>query len=62
MSNPIRTCMACKTKGTKDNFIKIVKNKNGTFQIEREQKLEGRGCYICNKKETSYEVSSFCLS
>ena len=51
VSNPIRTCMACRMKGIKDNFIKIVKNKNGTFQIERDQKLEGRGCYICNKQE-----------
>lgn len=51
MSNPIRTCMACRKKGTKDNFIKIVKNKNGTFAIERDQKLDGRGCYICNSQE-----------
>ena len=51
MSNPIRTCMACRTKGTKDNFVKIVKNKSGTFSIEKDKKLEGRGCYICNKQE-----------
>ena len=51
MSDPIRTCMACRQKGTKDNFIKIVKNKNGTIQVERDKKLEGRGCYICNKQE-----------
>ena len=50
-SNPIRTCMACRKKGTKDNFIKIVKNKNGTFAIERGEKLDGRGCYICNSQE-----------
>ena len=50
-SNPIRTCMACRKKGTKDNFIKIVKNKNGTFAIERDKKLDGRGCYICNSEE-----------
>ena len=51
VSNPVRTCMACRTKGSKDKFIKIVKNKDGSFAIERDNKLEGRGCYICNNKE-----------
>ena len=49
--NPIRTCIACRTKGTKDNFIKIVKNKSGSISIEKGSKLEGRGCYICRNKE-----------
>ena len=50
-SNPIRTCMACRKKGSKENFIKIVKNKNGTFAIDKDKVLEGRGCYICNSQE-----------
>ena len=48
---PVRTCMACRTKGSKDKFIKIVKNKDGTFAIDWNKNLEGRGCYICNNKE-----------
>lgn len=51
VSNPIRTCMACRIKANKDNFIKIVKHKNGTVAIERDKKLDGRGCYICNSQE-----------
>ena len=50
-ANPIRTCMACRKKGSKENFVKIVKNKNGTFAIELDKPLEGRGCYICKSQE-----------
>lgn len=46
-AEPIRTCIVCKTKGTKDNFVKIVKNKDGSFGIEQDKKLDGRGAYIC---------------
>ena len=48
---PLRTCIVCRTKGEKENFIKIVKNKNGLISIERSQKLEGRGAYICKNIE-----------
>ena len=44
---PLRTCICCRTKGEKNNFIKIVKNKNGNISIETDKKLEGRGAYIC---------------
>lgn len=47
MSNPIRTCIVCRKKGTKENFIKIVLNKSGEFLIEKNKKLDGRGAYIC---------------
>lgn len=50
-SKPERTCIACRTKGTKENFLKIVKNKNGAFMIEREVRLDGRGAYICKNDE-----------
>lgn len=51
MNKPERTCIVCRTKGTKDNFIKVVKNKNNEFQIEKDKKLDGRGAYICKKTE-----------
>ena len=50
-SKPERTCIACRTKGTKENFLKIVKNKNGDFAIERDVRLDGRGAYICKNIE-----------
>lgn len=51
MSEPIRTCIVCRKKSTKDNFIKIIKNKNDEFFIEKDKKLDGRGAYICNSQE-----------
>lgn len=48
---PERTCIACRKKGSKDNFIKIVKNKNNELQIEKDKKLDGRGAYICKSQE-----------
>ena len=51
MNKPERTCIVCRTKGSKENFIKVVKNKNNEFEIEKDKKLDGRGAYICNNDE-----------
>jgi len=51
MVAPLRTCIVCRKKGEKENFIKIVKNKDGTIAIETDKKLEGRGAYICKNIE-----------
>lgn len=53
MSNhiPERTCIVCRKKGDKSNFIKIVKNKNGEILVEKNKKLDGRGAYICKNKD-----------
>ena len=48
---PERTCIACRKKGSKDNFIKIVKNKNNELQIEKDKKLDGRGAYMFKSKD-----------
>ena len=50
-SKPERTCIVCRTKGEKSNFIKVVKNKNGEFAIEKDYRLDGRGAYICKNKD-----------
>ena len=50
-SKPERTCIACRTKGSKDKFIKIVKNKAGEFAIEKDKRLDGRGAYICKSED-----------
>lgn len=42
-----RTCIACRKKSTKPDFIKIVYNKNGNIAVEEDLKLDGRGAYIC---------------
>lgn len=53
---PERTCIACRKKGDKLLFIKVVLNKNGEASIERDAKLDGRGAYICK----NIECASLC--
>ena len=48
---PLRSCIVCRMKGEKSNFIKIVKNKDGSIAIEKDKKLEGRGAYLCKNIE-----------
>lgn len=48
---PERTCIVCRKKGTKDNFLKIVKNKDGEIHLETNKRLDGRGAYICKSEE-----------
>lgn len=48
---PERTCMGCKKKAAKDNFIRIVKNKEKEINIDRTGKMPGRGAYICDNIE-----------
>lgn len=48
---PERTCIACRKKGEKSNFIKVVLDKSGRVLIEKDTKLDGRGAYICKGSE-----------
>ncbi len=43
---PIRECIVCRTKGEKQNFIRIVKT-NDAFFIDTTSKMQGRGAYVC---------------
>jgi len=45
----IRTCIACRTKKSKDELIRIVA-KDGIPVIDEIQKENTRGIYICNDK------------
>lgn len=47
---PERTCAVCRKKGEKQNFIKLVRTDN-EIVIDKEQKINGRGMYVCNSKE-----------
>lgn len=42
-----RTCIACNKKKEKGQLLRIVKNKNGEINIDKNGKMEGRGAYIC---------------
>lgn len=48
---PQRTCMGCNVKKDKNEFIRIVKNKNGEINIDKTGKMPGRGVYLCDNIE-----------
>ena len=46
-----RTCMVCRTKAVKGNFVRVVKEPNGNISIDETYKINGRGMYICRNQE-----------
>ena len=46
-----RTCTVCRKKSSKNEFIRIAKNKDGLVLIDYTMKAEGRGAYICRDIE-----------
>ena len=48
---PQRTCISCRNKKNKNEFLKIVMNKNKEVFIDLDGKKEGRGAYICKEIE-----------
>lgn len=48
---PQRTCMGCNVKKDKNEFIRIVKNKDGQINIDKTGKMPGRGAYLCDNVE-----------
>ena len=48
---PERTCIVCRKKGDKRDFVRVVKTSNGEIVLDKTGKLNGRGAYICKSKE-----------
>lgn len=46
-----RTCSVCRKKASKDEFIRVIKNKDGLVSIDYTMKADGRGAYICKSSE-----------
>ncbi len=53
---PMRTCIACRQEKPKKELIRVVKNKEGEFRLDKTGKLNGRGAYICNDKACMEKV------
>ena len=53
---PQRSCMGCNQKKDKKDLIRIVKSKDGTINIDKVGKLEGRGAYICDSVDCLEKV------
>ena len=48
---PQRTCIVCRKKGDKKDFVRIVKVNTGDIVLDKIGKTNGRGAYICNNAE-----------
>ncbi len=47
--SPLRTCIICRTKIEKNLLVRIVVSGNHGICIDKAQKINGRGTYICKK-------------
>lgn len=45
-----RKCVACRNFHNKYEMIRLAKTDEGIF-IDKEQKIQGRGSYVCNNEE-----------
>ena len=48
---PLRMCIACRTMQEKQNLLRIVKNNENEIFVDKTNKANGRGAYICNNKD-----------
>lgn len=48
---PQRTCIVCRKKGDKKDFVRIVRLPQGDFVLDKTGKVSGRGAYICDSAE-----------
>ena len=48
---PIRCCIECKTRNNKEDFIRIVADKEKNAIIDTNQNINSRGIYICKDKK-----------
>ena len=44
---PLRKCTGCQEMKNKKELIRIVRNEEGEFSLDRTGKKPGRGAYIC---------------
>ena len=45
---PQRKCTGCKEMKEKNTLLRVVKIKTGEIQIDKTNKADGRGAYVCN--------------
>ncbi|WP_040666360.1 RNase P modulator RnpM, partial [Nitrolancea hollandica] len=45
----IRTCVVCRDKEAKRQFVRIVRTPDGTIEVDPTGKRNGRGAYLCTR-------------
>jgi predicted RNA-binding protein YlxR (DUF448 family) len=48
---PQRTCVACRQVKTKRELVRLVRTFQGAIEIDTTGKMDGRGAYLCPKRE-----------
>ncbi|NLK38387.1 MAG: YlxR family protein [Epulopiscium sp.] len=48
---PLRKCTGCQEMKSKKELIRIVRNDEGEFSLDKTGKKPGRGAYVCPQKE-----------
>ena len=48
---PMRRCLGCMESKPKKELIRIVKSQDGTINVDRTGRLNGRGAYFCDSIE-----------
>ena len=48
---PQRTCIGCRQMKEKKELIRVVRTPEGVFCLDRSGKMNGRGAYLCPKRE-----------
>ena len=48
---PLRTCVACRTKGPQRNFVRITRRGNAELAAGTSREVGGRGAYLCRQLE-----------
>ena len=48
---PLRMCVVCRERKTKDNFLRAVLTKDGAAGFDESGKGQGRGAYVCKNKD-----------
>ena len=46
---PLRTCVACKSKGPQRDFVRVTRDANSDFVTSRAREAGGRGAYLCQR-------------
>ena len=48
---PMRMCVACREMQPKKNLLRIVRTPEGAIEIDRSGRMNGRGAYLCGRRE-----------
>lgn len=48
---PMRMCVACREMQPKKDLLRIVRTPEGAIEIDRSGRMNGRGAYVCGRRE-----------